>query len=89
MQKERTSAKEAELLQAKVVALAEREAVLRDEIGRLETSAGVEEEIKSKFNVAKEGERVAIIVDRPQEVATTTPTPSPWYKRLWDGIVGK
>lgn len=89
MVKERASAKDAKLLLAKVETLREREGVLIKEINKLETPAGVEEEIKSKFNVAKEGERVAVIVDGPEEVATTTPTPKPWYKRMWDGILSR
>jgi len=64
-----------------------REGVLSGEIDKLQTPSGIEEEIKSKFNVAKEGERVAVIVDRPEDVATTTSEIKPWYKRLWDDII--
>ncbi|MBX4195362.1 hypothetical protein KW796_00120 [Candidatus Parcubacteria bacterium] len=87
--KERESASDARLLAAKVGILTEREEVLSAEIEKLETPAGVEEEIKSKFNVAKEGERVAVIVDRPESSTTTEPQKESWFKRLWADIIGR
>ena len=51
--------------------LEEREEVLRDEIERLNTEKGIEEEIRSKFEVAKDGEKVIVIVEPPEEVNTT------------------
>jgi cell division protein FtsB len=86
--KERESAKGAENLAAEVAALSERETLLLRELEKLETPAGIEEEIKSKFNVAKEGELVAVIVDRPEDEATTTPEKKSWFKRFWDDIMG-
>ena len=45
----------------------ERERVLEEEIERLSTQRGVEEEIRSKFDVARVGERILVIVDAPEE----------------------
>ncbi|HJO89908.1 MAG: septum formation initiator family protein [Candidatus Pacebacteria bacterium] len=47
--------------------LEERETALQDEINRLSTEKGIEEEIRSKFEVGREGEEVIIIVDNPEE----------------------
>mgnify|MGYP001563470888 CR=1 len=41
-----------------------RKAMLESEINRLATDNGIEEEIRSKFNVAKPGETVVIIIDK-------------------------
>ena len=43
-----------------------REESLREEIERLSTERGIEEEVRSKFEVGKEGEKVIIIVDNPE-----------------------
>lgn len=47
--------------------LEERETALQDEINRLSTEKGIEEEIRSKFEVGREGEEMIIIVDNPEE----------------------
>lgn len=88
MKKERQSARDARELQAKVVELGEREETLKAEIESLHTESGIEEEIKSRYNVAKPGELVAVIIDR--DAATSTePQRLPWYKRLWNAIIGQ
>jgi|TARA_Y100000310_G_scaffold7875_1_gene8552 cell division protein FtsB len=43
-----------------------REAALQAEIDRLNTSRGVEEEIRKKFEVTREGEGIIVIVDTPE-----------------------
>ena len=43
--------------------LKEREESIEKKIGRLGTETGLEEEIRSKFDVAKEGEQIIVIVD--------------------------
>jgi len=40
-----------------------REVMLNSEIARLNTQSGIEEEIRSKFNVSKPGERVITVVN--------------------------
>jgi cell division protein FtsB len=44
-----------------------REESLRTEIERLSTDRGIEEEVRSKFEVGREGEQVIIIIDNPEE----------------------
>ena len=48
---------------------------IKTSIDRLNTPNGVEEEIKQKFNVVKEGEKVAVIVDDNNVSATPTISP--------------
>jgi cell division protein FtsB len=52
--------------------LRSRDADLKDKITRLDTDAGVEEEIRSKFSVAKENEAMVVIVPKAEDVSTTT-----------------
>lgn len=47
-----------------------RETELEAEIERLKTEKGIEAEIRSKFEVAKEGEEVIVIVEPPEEENT-------------------
>ena len=54
--------------------LNDRSVFLEGEIERLSTEKGVEEEIRRQYGLAREGERVFIIVDRESEEATTTQT---------------
>lgn len=85
---ERITAREVAMMKESVETLTFRKDSLEGSIDRLQTEDGIEEEIKSKFNVARAGEKVAIIVDPPEPKATTTPDTDPWYKRLWHAIIG-
>lgn len=85
---ERRSAEKADVLVEKVSALASRETFLEAEITRLNTEAGIEEEIKSKYNVARPGELVALIVDA-RDMASTTVEEVSWWKRLWNAIIAR
>lgn len=60
--------------------LEEREGILSKEIDRLDTERGVEEEIRAKFEVARGGEGVIVIVNsKDNEEASITPK----KKSLW------
>ncbi len=89
IEKERGSLAQAKELSAEYEKLKVREAELSLEFERLKTMPGIEEEIKSKFNVAKVGEMVAVIVDDEDNEPTTTPEKLPWWKRIWGGIIGE
>ena len=52
--------------------------MLRDSIEKLKTDSGVEAEIREKYNVAREGEQVVVLVGGTTTIATTTP------KSFWD-----
>jgi len=47
-----------------------RETTLRAEIARLRSPQGVEEALRQQFDMAKEGERVIVIVDRAPDVVS-------------------
>ena len=64
--------------------LKDRESGLQLEINRLETEKGIEAEIRSKFEVARSGENVIVIVEPPEEEATVIPE----KKSLWRRIFG-
>lgn len=85
--KSRQANAERDALAAKLEDLKTRETELEGDLTKLATPAGVEEEIKSKFNVAKAGENVAIIVEPSNAESTTTIEKSPWYSRLLDAII--
>lgn len=85
--KSRQANAERDALAAKLEDLKTRETELEGDLTKLATPAGVEEEIKSKFNVAKAGENVAIIVEPSNAESTTTKEKSPWYSRLLDAII--
>jgi cell division protein FtsB len=67
--------------------LLERKQVLKDKVDYLKGESGIESEIRSHFDVAKDGEQVVIIVEDEAESQVNTDTnsseaetKSPWYK---------
>ena len=64
--------------------LLERKEELEERVEYLSGDRGIEEEIRKHFDVAKEGEKVIIIVDKEEdEPKTTQPLPvetKPWYQ---------
>ncbi len=77
--KKRESEELRSIAEAKVKELTIHEAQTEANIQRLSTPEGIEGEIRSKFNVAKQRENMVILVD---DDATTT-TPLPQKKTLW------
>lgn len=88
VRKYQESANYVDALKQKATDLAEREIQLKGDITRLGTDEGIDAEIKEKFNVSKEGERVAIIVDRADNSSNTATSTLHWWKRLWGSIIG-
>jgi len=68
--KERISAENLAMTQKDYSALEARQTTLKSDISRLNTQGGVEEEIRSKFSVAKPGETVVMIVDSTSSSST-------------------
>ena len=83
---ELVSSRDRERVERDLAAAKSRSYMLQKQVAVLETSQGVDEEIRSKFNVAKKGEGVAVIVGAPALVATasasTTPDKNWWQKIL-------
>ncbi len=88
VQKYRESAGYVDTLKQKANDLADREIELKEDITRLSTEEGIDTEIKEKFNVSKEGEKVAIIVDQTDNSSNTATSTEHWWKRLWGSIMG-
>ncbi len=82
-QKERESAENAVQSNRELTKLDDRKNLLEAEIGRLSTDEGVEEEIRSKYNVSKPGEHFLIIVDA---ATTSTSTDSVAEPSLWEKL---
>lgn len=88
VQKYRESAGYVNVLKQKANDLTTRETQLKGDITRLGTDEGIDTEIKEKFNVSKEGEKVAIIVDQADNSSNTATSTEHWWKRLWGSIMG-
>ncbi len=69
-----------EISAAQVDGLKKRESDLESKIDKLATVYGVEEEIRSKFSVAKDGENMVVIIpDEKQKASTTSQKKGVWY----------
>ncbi len=53
-------------------------------IARLSTKPGIEEEIRSKFNVAKDNEKIVIIVPDNSEDVSTTSKKTGFFEKIRD-----
>ena len=66
-QKERETYEGRERAEQELADLGEREARLQGEIARLRSPSGIEEALRQQFDMAKEGEGIIVIVDRPSK----------------------
>jgi cell division protein FtsB len=80
--KERESAANVVQANKELDKLESRQQVLDTEIKRLSTDEGVEEEIRSKFSVSKEGEHLLVIVDNATSTEQTLVQPKSWWEKL-------
>jgi len=87
VKKYQESAGHVNILEQKIGNLIDREQQLKNDIFRLGTDEGVDKEIKEKFNVVKDGGKVAIMIDEDDRINSTTTITSTWYKRFWDAII--
>jgi hypothetical protein len=75
---------EARDMERRLAELKQREVFLQGALLRLSTSEGVEQEIRSQFNVKRPGEAVAVIVTDKTTVKATSSIPSFWSNpALW------
>ena len=82
--KKRTSESLKNSLVAKVENLRARDAELSSKIERLKTEAGLEEEIRSKFTVAKNNENMVIVVEENNTNATNTAERASFWQKFLD-----
>jgi len=64
--------------------LENRQAALSETIDKLATEKGVDEEIRRQLNMAKEGEEVALIVDRKVPEGGSSEQKKGWWQSLLD-----
>lgn len=74
------------LSQGHLMELQARDKEIKSKIEKLGTSSGIEEEIRSKFTVAKGGESMVVIIDAPT-TATATSTPAGFWQKIWHFFV--
>jgi len=70
-QKERLAQQEKMLAEGQYNEVSERYESLREQLSRLSDERGIEEELRRRFPVAREGEEVVILVDAPSAVRDT------------------
>lgn len=69
---------------AELALLSAREGSLKADLAKLDTDAGVESEIRQRFEVGKEHEHMIVVVDPPAPQASSTPEePKHWWSRLF------
>lgn len=70
------------LLSGDYAQMVAREEALREKLDHLKTERGMEEEIRAKFQVAKPGEEVIVLLGEDQE-----PTTTPRARSVWESIL--
>ena len=79
------SAKDRSAAERELADLKTREEMLSSKLNYVNTDRGLEEEIREKFNVAKQGESVIVLVDKPV-VASTTENDANIFRAMWNKI---
>jgi len=67
--------------------LRRRDQDLKLKIDRLGTEAGVEEEIRSKFNVVKSDENMVVVVEDQSQTEATSSSQATFWQKIWDFLV--
>lgn len=83
------SERQKEIVEKKSVDLLTRDKELQNKIEDLRTEHGIEEEIRTKFNVAKESENVVIIVDNNRDSKSTTTADVSFWRKIIRFLGGK
>ena len=83
-QNEKKSRQELQNVRQNSEELSSREDFLATEIQRLESTRGLEEELRNKFPVAKEGEKVVIIVEPEKDTSVSA---SQQNKGFWSSFL--
>ena len=85
-QRERVVAKEEEAVKHELALLEAKRAELSVEVTSLETDRGVEEALRERFGVVKEGEKVINLVGVTATSTETTTTNSSWWQKVVDWL---
>jgi cell division protein FtsB len=80
---ERASMQDRERIENQLAVVSQRGEVLKKQVDVLQTQQGVDDEIRSKFNVTKAGEGVAVIVNSTSAMSTTAPVvQESWWQKF-------
>lgn len=79
-QTNRLTADKRKIAEEELFTVQNREDSLRAQIGTLKTERGIEEELRTKFRVVKNGEGVIIVVEEEEKTATTS---SSWLSKFF------
>ena len=82
-QKERESGQMKDIAKNNLVELQSRDSDLKAKINNIDTTAGVEEKIRSKFTVAKYGENMVVVVPDNNSNASTTTSSIGFWQKIW------
>jgi cell division protein FtsB len=82
---EKTS-KNRKIVEDKITELEKSKETFSSEIAKLKTEKGIEESIREKFGVAKEGENIIIIVDDKNSSVTTIEADSSWFSSFFNNL---
>lgn len=63
--------------------LEQRHSEIQNRIDSLETTTGLEAEIRSRFNMAKAGENLAIVITEDTQELPQKTEILPWWQRVW------
>jgi cell division protein FtsB len=85
-QKERLTEVEVERIQKQKEDLQKRYETIKADSERLKTDEGIESEIRTKFDVVKEGEEVIVVVDKDTPVIQEDKRGA--IKKMWDSMIG-
>ena len=69
---------------ARLAKLTDRQATLAQSVAKLKTDSGVEEEIRDRFQVAKEGEHEIVIVDATSSSVSNPQPRASFLQKVWD-----
>jgi len=79
--KSHQSSQKLEVSKSELETLEKKKENITKDLDRLETKVGIEEEIRNKFDLAKEGEMTIVIVDTEEEVVL--PEEKGRFETLW------
>ncbi len=85
-QKERITRVEVARVQKQKDDLQKRYEIIKENGERLKTEEGIEAEIRTKFDVVKEGEEVIVVVDKDTPIIQEDKRGT--IKKIWDSMIG-
>lgn len=84
--KDKESASLVKELSLEAQELEARQNQLEQGIARLQTEEGINEELRSKFNVTQEGEQFVVLVDEPEREKATSTESRSLFDKWWSGL---